>query len=57
MMYHFFRIAIGLMFIVSGGLKLVDPIAFTESIRSFRLIGDPLVAVVALGLPWFEIVV
>lgn len=46
----------GVLWLWTGLLKLKDPIAFSDAIRNYRLIGDPLIAAAALALPWLEIV-
>ncbi|MEO0446570.1 MAG: MauE/DoxX family redox-associated membrane protein, partial [Verrucomicrobiota bacterium] len=38
-----------------GILKVQDPGLFASQIRDYQLIGDPLVAITALLLPWVEI--
>jgi len=57
MIVTFFRIALGLFFVVSGALKLQSPIEFYDAVYSFRLINDPLISLTALAVPTFEVVV
>ncbi|MBP7950827.1 MAG: hypothetical protein KA004_14340 [Verrucomicrobiales bacterium] len=47
----------GGLFIYAGFAKIWDqgPLQFTDDIRSFHLLEDPWVAIVALFLPWVEI--
>lgn len=47
---------IGLLFISAGASKLVNPLLSAESVRNYDLIGDPWVTIMALLLPWVEIV-
>jgi putative oxidoreductase len=49
------RVVFGGLFVISGALKALDPGAFLLNIRSFQMIDDPWAAVLALGLPWLEI--
>ena len=50
------RLIFGALFIWSGIGKLKDPILFAEAIRNYQLIGDPLIAIAALFLPWLEVI-
>lgn len=50
------QVGIGGVFVVAGALKAWDPQAFQVSVDSFRLLPYALTAVVALYLPWLEIV-
>lgn len=45
----------GGLFIWSGIAKIKDPIAFTEIVRNYRLVGDPIAPAVALFIPWIEV--
>lgn len=49
------RLILGAFFVVTGLLKLPEPIPFLNSIRNFHLIGDPWAGLLAMGLPWLEI--
>lgn len=49
------RLILGAFFVVTGLLKIPEPIAFLNSIRNFHLIGDPWAGLLAMGLPWLEI--
>jgi putative oxidoreductase len=35
--------------------KIWNPLGFTDNIRGFRIVGDPWVAWMAMGLPWLEL--
>lgn len=50
------RLGFGAIFIWSGIAKLKDPITFADTVRNFRLIGDPLAPAMALLIPWIEVV-
>lgn len=52
LLLHFF---FGGVFVYAGILKVADPLSFLDDIRSFDLLGDPLAAWLAMGLPWLEI--
>lgn len=49
------RLIVAAVFIYAGVLKALDPQEFLLDVRSFQVLGDPWAAVVALGLPWLEI--
>lgn len=48
-------LAYGALFLWSGVVKVRDPLTFAESIRNFRIVGDPFVAAFAHFVPWLEI--
>ncbi|MBP82481.1 MAG: hypothetical protein CMO61_01375 [Verrucomicrobiales bacterium] len=50
------RLGFGALFIWSGVAKLKDPITFADTVRNFRLIGDPVAPAMALLIPWIEVV-
>ena len=50
------RLLFGGVFIWSGIAKLKDPISFADSVRNFQMVGDPIAPVLALLIPWIEIV-
>jgi putative oxidoreductase len=51
------RISLGAVFIYAGAMKLFgDPIAFADSIASFKVAPNWLVNPLALGIPPFEII-
>lgn len=50
-----FRLVLAGFFLVAGVEKAREPIQFLFDIRSFHLLPDPYAALLALGLPWLEI--
>jgi len=50
------RLVLGGAFLGAGLLKLQDPGLFATAIRNFDLVGDPLVALLAVFLPWMELI-
>lgn len=49
--------AIGGLFIYSGIMKLLNPAAFLDqSVMSFQLVNRSTGWVIAIGLPWFEVI-
>lgn len=50
------RVGVGLIFIYAGVVKAMDPSAFAESIRHFRLVSGLLAELLAFYLPYLEIV-
>lgn len=54
-LYLFVRLALGLLFIYAGAVKLGDPKAFARTISHFGLLPEPLLPVVAIGLPALEV--
>jgi rhodanese-related sulfurtransferase len=53
--YRFMRWALGVVFLYTGGSKLLDPEAFSVLIDSYGIVPDPLLMPVAIGLPLFEV--
>jgi uncharacterized membrane protein YphA (DoxX/SURF4 family) len=53
--YLLVRLAIALLFIYAGSLKLMDPKAFARTLFHYGLVPDPLLPVVAIGLPAIEV--
>src|SRR5262249_24330786 len=49
------RIALGLIFIVAALPKIVDPPAFAHAVYNYRILPGSLVNLVALTLPWLEL--
>jgi hypothetical protein len=49
------RIGFGLLFVWASWDKLLDPRAFAEVIRNYRLLPEFLVPVTAVILPWIEL--
>jgi uncharacterized membrane protein YphA (DoxX/SURF4 family) len=54
--YHFLRVGLGCLFVYAGFIKLLDPKAFAHSVAQFDLLPEPLLPLVALGLPALELV-
>lgn len=50
------RTGMGSLFLWSGIAKSLHPIAFSDNLRNFELLGDPWIAFVSLFLPAFEMV-
>ncbi|MCA1963093.1 MAG: DoxX family membrane protein [Prosthecobacter sp.] len=50
-----FSLIFGGVFVYAGAVKVLQPMVFVDDIRSFHLLPDPLPALVALFLPWLEI--
>lgn len=53
-LYRGVRIAIAALFIYGGFMKLLDPHAFARTISAYDLVPEPLLPVVAIGLPAVE---
>ena len=51
----FFRLLVGGVFIYSGVVKVLDPLAFAQQVRNYRTVGQDLAFLVAVYLPWLEI--
>jgi len=51
----FFRIALGLLFVVSGAEKMLDPAAFGKTVGMYGLLPGELVPLAALTIPPVEI--
>ncbi|NPU83966.1 MAG: DoxX family membrane protein [Syntrophaceae bacterium] len=54
--YHLLRVAMAALFLYAGGVKLLDPKAFAVTISAYNLIPEPLLPVVAIGLPLVEVI-
>lgn len=52
----FFRFVVGGVFIWAGVLKVVDPLGFAESIMNYQVFPRGLAFVIALLLPWAEVI-
>lgn len=50
------RLAFGGVFIWAGVVKAYDPMKFLDDVRSFELLPDPYAGMVAMFLPWLEII-
>ena len=54
-MHFFFRLMLGGVFIWTGLLKIMDPLEFAQSIANYRIFPRLLVFLLALILPWIEL--
>ena len=54
-LYRGIRIALAALFIYGGAVKLMDPHAFARTLSAYNLVPDPLLPVVAIGLPAAEL--
>lgn len=50
------RIVVAAVFVYAGGVKVLDPAGFALAIDNYRLLPYPLAAMLAVYLPWAEIV-
>jgi uncharacterized membrane protein YphA (DoxX/SURF4 family) len=55
-LYLAVRIALALLFVYGGALKLMDPKAFARIISHYGIVPEPLLPVIAVGLPALEVV-
>lgn len=55
-LWFLIRLVFGAFFLLSGVLKLKDPILFAEAVRNYKLIGDPFAPAMALFVPWVEVI-
>jgi len=53
-LYRGVRLALAALFVYGGGVKLLDPHAFARTLSAYDLLPDPLLPVVAIGLPAVE---
>lgn len=51
-----FCLVVGGMFIWAGLQKVIDSLEFAQSIRNYRVVGQDISFVVALILPWVEVI-
>jgi putative oxidoreductase len=51
-----FRIGVGGVFIWAGLLKILDPLEFAQNIANYRVFPRDLSVLIALVLPWVEVV-
>jgi len=49
------RLLLGAVFVAAGALKALDPAAFANDVARYGLLPDAAVNVVALALPWVEV--
>jgi uncharacterized membrane protein YphA (DoxX/SURF4 family) len=50
-----FRVVVGGVFIWAGLLKILDPLEFAQNIANYRVFSRDLSLLIALVLPWFEV--
>ncbi|MBW2734486.1 MAG: DoxX family membrane protein [Deltaproteobacteria bacterium] len=50
-----FCVALGVVFIVAGVPKIIDPLGFAHSIANYHLVPDTLINAMAITLPWIEV--
>lgn len=50
------RVIVGGVFVVAGALKVLDPGAFAGDVANFRMLPHPAINLVAITLPWIELV-
>ncbi len=50
-----FRIIVGGVFIWAGVLKIIDPLGFAQSIENYQVVSRAPAFLVALVLPWVEV--
>ena len=51
-----FRTILGLVFIYSGIVKIIDTSGFSDSIYNYKLMPDLLINYLAIVLPWIELI-
>ncbi len=51
-----FRLIVGGVFVWAGILKILDPLEFARSIMNYRVFPQELAFLVALVLPWVEVI-
>ena len=54
-LYHPLRLALGCLFVYAGFIKLLDPKTFAHAIAQFDLVPDPVLPLLAVGLPALEL--
>ena len=50
------RVILGLIFIYSGIIKIIDTSGFSNSIYNYKLLPDFLINLLAIILPWIELI-
>jgi putative oxidoreductase len=53
----FLRLALGGVFIFAGATKIVDPAGFAADIGNYRILPHEWINLLAITLPWIEVVV
>jgi putative oxidoreductase len=51
-----FRVILGLIFIYSGIIKIIDTQGFSNSIYNYKLLPDLIINFLAVILPWIELI-
>jgi uncharacterized membrane protein YphA (DoxX/SURF4 family) len=54
-LYHLLRLGLGGLFVYAGVIKLLDPRAFARAMAQFDLAPEPLLPLLAVGLPLLEV--
>lgn len=55
--FHLLRIGLGVLFLLSGADKALDPGNFLVAVRSYQILSDPWAPLLALCLPWLELLI
>jgi uncharacterized membrane protein YphA (DoxX/SURF4 family) len=50
-----FRVIVGGVFIWAGALKIADPLGFAQSIKNYQIFPHTLAFLIAVLLPWVEV--
>jgi uncharacterized membrane protein YphA (DoxX/SURF4 family) len=50
-----FRVIVGGVFIWAGALKIADPLDFAQSIKNYQVVSPTLALLIAIVLPWVEV--
>jgi uncharacterized membrane protein YphA (DoxX/SURF4 family) len=50
-----FRVIVGGVFIWAGALKITDPLGFAQSIKNYQVVPHTLAFLIAVVLPWVEV--
>jgi uncharacterized membrane protein YphA (DoxX/SURF4 family) len=50
-----FRVIVGGVFIWAGALKIADPLGFAQSIKNYQVVSPTLALLIAIVLPWVEV--
>ena len=53
--FRLFQLLLGVVFVYAGAVKMMDPLAFADSIASFKILSVILINPLALSLPLLEI--
>lgn len=54
-LYRILHLFFGGLFLYAGAMKALEPMVFLDDVRSFALLPDPYAAMLAMFLPWLEI--